>query len=88
MGLVDSTEIEDFHSIIAKAGYSKNDFELFDKERPLPAAPAGSLFLLTGTVVVKRRSTGVERRYPTGGTSWLVEFEKDLRAGAFGRVAE
>jgi hypothetical protein len=80
--------LKNFHSIIAKAGYLKDDFELLDKERPLPPAPAGSLFFLTGTVVVKRRSTGVERSYPTGGTSWLVVFEKDPGVGAFGQVAE
>jgi hypothetical protein len=73
MGLLGDSEKEDFWATVVDAGFSKEDFEL--KETGF----------VTGTVSVRRKSTGVSRQYPAGDQRvWLPTFEIELRGRVFG----
>jgi len=81
--MVSSSEKEDFNSALKRAGHAPEDFEISQKEDPLPAQGVGPI---TGKVTVRNRKTGAERTYPAGyGTAWVVDFEGELRAGTFTR---
>ena len=76
------TELEDFHSTLKKHGHSNDNFEVSFTENPIPAD--GSIHPLSGSVTIKSTKSGVERVYTTGhGTSWVVEFDEDLRTNVF-----
>ncbi len=80
--LISPSENEDFDNALARAGYQKENFEVIPKVNPFPAQGVGPV---TGSVTVKNKLNGLERTYEAGhGTAWVVQFEKDLRTGAFG----
>lgn len=82
MSLLNESEVQDFWSAIAAAGYSKDDFELTEIEEK---SHASGLYALRGKVVVRRKSTAVTRDYPAGHmTSWVAEFDAELCRGAYG----
>jgi hypothetical protein len=75
------TEDDGFYLALERAGYAAGDFEVFRNED----VPSGRVGPITGTVMVRSRKTGIEHTYRVGyGTAWVVDFEKDLRAGNFG----
>lgn len=77
------TEKEDFDNAITSAGYRKEDFDVRESETPMSA---GGIEPITGTITVRNKQTGLERSYKAGhGSTWVAEFENDLRTGAFVR---
>jgi len=81
MKVLQPTEKIDFEDIVARAGFLREDFELEEKEDDAPS----TFFAITGTVTVRRKSTGVSHQYSAGhGKVWLPDFEADLRKGTFG----
>jgi hypothetical protein len=82
MPLLDESEVQDFWSAIAAAGYSKEDFELTEiEEKP----QTSGVYALRGRAVVRRKSNSVTREYPAGHmTAWVVDFDAELRGGAYG----
>lgn len=84
MALLDESERQDFWALIARHGYSKDDFELTELEDK-PARTG--VYAITGTVTVRRKSTGLSRQYQAGhATAWLADFGADLRGHVFGVV--
>ena len=73
-----SDEREDFENICKKYGYQPGDFILTDHDNP---TPAGAIAPLSRIVIVQRT---IKREYQGGhDTSWLANFEIDLRNGFF-----
>lgn len=84
MTLLDESEIEDFWSSIADAGYSKDDFELTESE---DSPQTSGVFALRGKAIVRRKSTEVTRQYMAGhGTAWVGDFDAELRGGIYGHA--
>ena len=80
--IVSPSEREDFESAIDRAGYDKHDLEISEEN----AFPAQGIGVITGTVTIRNKRTGVERMYKAGhATAWVVEFETDLQTGLFTR---
>jgi len=51
----------------------------------LSAPPLRALSSMKAQATVTRKKSGISRSYRAGddGTAWVVDFEKDLRAGVF-----
>ncbi len=82
MPLLDKSEVEDFWSALAGAGYSKDDFEMSEIE---DNQPTSGVYALRGKAMIRRKSTAVACQYRAGhATSWVVDFEVELRGGTFG----
>ncbi len=82
MTLICKSEVQDFWATIAAAGYSTDDFELNENEEK---PQKSNIFALRGTAVVRRKSTSVTRNYLAGNmTTWVVNFDIELRGGAYG----
>jgi hypothetical protein len=82
ISVIEDDELEDFHASIEAQGYDKDDFELTQSANP---TSAGSVSAVTGTVTVRRKSTGAKRSYPAGHDSaWPATFDDDLESGVFG----
>ena len=82
MAFLDESVRQDFWTTIRDAGFSKEDFELGEIE-DIPTK--AGLFTITGTVSVKRKSTGMSRQYSAGHlTPWLESLDADLRGHVFG----
>ena len=80
--MVDDSEKEDFEQAIRNKGFSLDDFELTEKRDP---AQGAGVHAITGTVTIKRKSSGAKKSYQAGhGSAWPAEFENDLRRGVFG----
>jgi hypothetical protein len=78
---IDASEKQDFEDALERYGNSIEEFELHAVEDPLP--PTG-LGFVRGTITVSHKATGATRRYRYGhATAWVVDFERDLQAGAF-----
>jgi len=83
MALLSESERDDFHTLISEAGFKVVDFDLHETEDP----PEGMIYRVQGRVSVRRKSTGTMREYRAGHMStWLADFDRDLRDGAFGRA--
>lgn len=83
MALLGKSEIEDFRTIVAGAGFPVDDFDL----KEIEDAPVSSVFFVKGKVTICRKSTGGSRQYSAGhATAWLADFERDLRGHIFGTV--
>lgn len=81
MALVSESERQDFWGTVVGAGFSEDDFDLKENEDK----PTGSIYAITGTVTVGRKSTGVSRQYSAGhATAWLEDFDAELRGRVFG----
>lgn len=80
MTLLHQSEKDDYISLINQLGYSESEFELIESENIRTEA---KIYTITGTVTVRRK--GIERQYAAGhGTTWLTDFETDLRNHIFG----
>jgi hypothetical protein len=74
------TELQDFHSALAKQKRSPQEFEI--SETRLPSGPLGHLH---AAIKVTATATGASREYRgLTGSTWTVEFENDLRNHFFG----
>ena len=83
MSVVSDSEKDDFRSLINDAGFDADDFELRETEDP----PQGVIYAVRGTVSIRRKATGTVREYRAGHMStWLADFDRDLRGGAFGQA--
>ncbi|BBP02777.1 hypothetical protein TPL01_02090 [Sulfuriferula plumbiphila] len=82
MALLQESEKQDFWATVVDAGFFKDDFDL----KEIEYKPANvSIYAVTGTVIVRRKSTGVSRQYSAGhGIAWLADFETELRGHVFG----
>lgn len=80
--MVADSEKEDFEQAIHGKGLDPADFELVEsRDQP----QGGGTYAITGTVTIKRKSTGAEKSYQAGhGSAWPAEFENDLTSGVFG----
>jgi hypothetical protein len=82
MKLVEPDELDAFNGVLQRAGLSAHDFTLRQKDLTDPRTD--EILALAGLVKITRKSTGVEREYPTGdGSRWVEEFERDLGEGLF-----
>ena len=80
--MVGDSEREDFEQAIRDKGFDLDDFELIENRDP---PRGGEVHAITGTLTIKRRSTGLERTYQAGyGSAWPAEFSDDLNNGVFG----
>jgi hypothetical protein len=76
-------EVEDFEAALKEHGRRVEEFDLSAMPSELDSLPGISA--LRGSVMIQHRKTGVQKTYNTGhGTSWVVDFSDDLRAGFFG----
>jgi len=81
--LVTDSEKADFRAAIERLGYKYDDFELTEKRDPQPAI---KVYGIAGSVIIKRKSTRLEKIYKAGhGTAWPASFQDDLSKGAFGK---
>ena len=75
-------EIEDAQTLMRERGFRSDDFEILQKADPLSPSPSA----VTGTVVVLRRSNKAFKSYAADhGSTWLEQFDADLKLGVFGR---
>ncbi|MBK8113869.1 MAG: hypothetical protein IPK44_04605 [Candidatus Accumulibacter sp.] len=82
MALVQESERQDIFALVAQRGYSKDDFELVDME---DTPTTVGIYAITGTVTVRRKSTGISRQYSAGhAKAWLADFDTELRGHVFG----
>ena len=80
--VIGDDEIEDVEALLRSNDFSPGEFEIIQRGDPTPAFPAA----ITGVVVVVRTSSGAAKTYDAGHNStWLLQFEGDLKAGVFGR---
>ncbi len=76
------SEVLDFNSSIKQLGFVEGDFDFSQTSTPLSS---GLFHTITGTVTVRRKSTGVQKSYSAGhGSSWPVSFHDDLANDVFG----
>ena len=79
--IIDDSEKEDFISAIRGRDLDPSDFELSEEEDPMKGRGVQPV---TGRVIIKRISTGIEKTYKAGHfSSWPAEFEQDLKRGIF-----
>jgi len=85
MSKIDKTQLEDFKQVLNDNKYSEVDFEL--NERDLTKPDPNSILSIKKKVIVKCISTKKEKEYDSlsgmVGAQWVVDFEKDLKAGFF-----
>ena len=78
---IDDSEWQDYVAVLREYDLSEADFEVTSVEDSLPV---GGISPTTGKVAVRSKKTGAERIYRAGHvTVWVVQFDKDLRAGCF-----
>ncbi len=84
--LIDETELEDFKTILREHDYDEGDFEISSREDERDRPQPGEIYPITGTVTVTCQKAGVSRTYTAGHmSSWVSEFERDLREQKFHR---
>lgn len=82
MSVIAPDEKADFVAILHRQRLDESDFLL---QETATTDIVDDVYPLQGYVAVIRTSTLKERDYRVGhGTAWTVEFEKDLKRGAFG----
>jgi hypothetical protein len=80
--LLGQDEIDDAHALMRAQGFRPGDFEIIQHADPSTAFPSA----ITGRVTLVRKSSQLSKSYEAGnGSSWLVQFESDLKQGIFGR---
>lgn len=78
--VVNDSERQDFVAIIKAQGFAAEDFELV----PTPEPATADQYPVRGVVTVRHKKTGAGRDYVCGhGHAWVVEFERDLKAGFY-----
>jgi hypothetical protein len=79
--VVGQDEIDDAEGLLHLHGFRREDYAILQRADPSPSFPSS----ITGTVHVVRKSDHLAKAYRAGsGSSWLAEFERDLKAGVFG----
>ena len=82
--LLGQDEIDDAHALMREKGFRPDDFEIIQHPDPSSAFPSA----ITGTVTLVLKSNRTARTYEAGyGSSWLEQFDNDLKREAFGRRA-
>ncbi|HKT74642.1 MAG TPA: hypothetical protein VJQ47_17285 [Steroidobacteraceae bacterium] len=82
--LLGQDEIDDTHALMRARGFRPADFEIIHRPDPSSAFPSA----ITGTVTLVLKSNRTARTYEAGyGSSWLEQFDNDLKRGTFGRSA-
>lgn len=72
---------DDAHALLRDYGFRPEEFEII--QRADPSSPYQNS--ITGTVTLVRKRNRTAKIYAaTGGTSWLEQFEADLKSVAFG----
>lgn len=72
-----SSEFNDFQTEIRNNGYAINDFEL--NHTDLTKWNPDNIAQIKGSAIIKRKSTGKEKSYPTGhGTTWIGDFSRGI----------
>ncbi len=83
MYLITDSEMDDFDAVILKAGFDVDDFHVVDLE---DEPTAKEQHPITGTVTVRRISTGHAITYRAGhGSTWVADFLAGFYAGEYGR---
>lgn len=81
--VLSSSEVDDLRASLKQFGYAEADFESTQTRDPTPPAPVSPI---SGTVTIKRKSTGQTRTYAAGhGSSWPATFHDELLRGVFGK---
>lgn len=81
LSVVGQDEIDDARRLVCQQGFRGDDFEFVQQANSSPPYPAA----VTGMVLVVRKDMQIEKAYRAGsGSSWLVEFEHDLKSRTFG----
>jgi hypothetical protein len=81
LSVIGQDEVEDARKLIASCGFRADEF-VFTQHADNPPAHVA---LVTGTVTWSRKATHCQKTYVAGhSSSWLSEFEADLRGGVFG----
>src|SRR6266478_2647100 len=81
LSVLGQDEVDDAHGLMRDSGFRPTDFEILQRSDRSPAGVAPA----TGFAVVVRKSNRIARTYEAGHFSnWLLHFEGDLKAGAFG----
>jgi hypothetical protein len=79
--VVGPDEIEDARGLLRNNLFRDTDFEILQRSDLTPSLPGP----ITGLVFVLRKSNSLIKAYKaSGGSSWLMEFERDLQSGVFG----
>jgi len=81
---VNQHERNEFEAMLQTKGLSIDDFEVADGVTDI-AASLGRTGGTSNPIVIKLVSTGVERRYTSGGLhgSWVKDVERDIDDGKF-----
>ena len=75
------SETDDFYNELRRHGRSVHEFGITATPRRLDDH-SGAISVDRGTVTIRNRKSGAERRYQTGHAStWIVEFSDDLKGG-------
>lgn len=84
LSVLGQDEIADARTLLREHGFASEDFEIGQRADPTPSFPSA----ITGSVDVSRKSNSKVQTYSAGhGSSWLSEFDDDLKSGVFGRPA-
>lgn len=71
---------EDFESVIRAKGLEPDDFDVTEVSKH----EKGVNHTVTGSIIVKRLSNGIEKTYKSGhGSTWPTHFSDDLYSGLF-----
>jgi hypothetical protein len=82
-----SSQMDDFKSELKRHHRSLDEFDVSATPLRLDDE-SGAISADRGTVTIKLRKTGVECTYATGhGSTWVVQFSDDLKAGRFPKAA-
>ena len=75
-------ERDDFEQALRDLEFSVDDFELIPEDTTVTTP---RVFPITGTVTIRRKSSGTEKKYKTGyGSTWPAKFARDLGGGYYG----
>jgi hypothetical protein len=79
--MISDGEKEDFNSLIKERGFQRTNFKLIEAGT---TDYSRSVYKITGTVTITHTSNSSSRTYTTGhGSSWLSQFELDLKSRSF-----
>ena len=77
-------EVNRFNSVIKRYGFSKEDFEIVENGGSTNNEDDN---IINNDIKVIRKSSGMELNFDIDYKStWLAEFEDDLKHGAFGQI--
>jgi len=81
MSILAEDEIRDYEKTIISLGRKTEEFKLIQSTDPIPPA---TVYPITGNVIIKHNKSNKSITYKAGhGSSWIVDFENDLKRGFF-----